>query len=268
VHPEHRLCLGGVDPDVEDRVAVLDVVDAARLAIAAEGLLQRLTGRRGAEARIAVEVIRSDPATGDERKRVVVLEEQLSARVEAQGAAALGREQLPSAIHDQVHRLVPARPLQLSLTTHERMQQAIGRVVRLPAIQSLRAEPAAIDPIDPASANADDPAVADTDVERAAVRAEDAGRLNPALDYAVDSFIHTDRPIPAPRIRSPYTPRVGDPAAHDPAGTPRPTGGRTGPLGEPSRARPSRVTMRGRSTTHRSTRSSGSRAAVVSCRCG
>ena len=154
------------------------------------------------------------------------------------------------------------------LTTYERMQQAIGRVVRLPAIQSLRAEPAAIDPIDPASANADDPAVADTDVERATVRAEDAGRLNPALDYAVDSFIHPDRPIPAPRIRSPYTPRVGDPAAHDPAGTPRPTGGRTGPLGEPSRARPSRVTMRGRSTTHRSTRSSGSRAAVVSCRCG
>ena len=110
VHPQHRLRLGRVDPDVQDRVAVLDVVDAGRLAVAAERLLQRLARRRGAEARVAVEVIRADPATRDERERVVVLEEQLAARVEAERAAALRRQQLPRALDDETPSPRPSSP--------------------------------------------------------------------------------------------------------------------------------------------------------------
>src|SRR6185436_15282863 len=94
VHPEHSLGLGGVDPDVEDRVAELDVVNAVRLAVAPERLLQRLPGRRRTEARVPVEVVRADPAARDQSKRVVVLEEQLTARVEAECAASLCCQQL------------------------------------------------------------------------------------------------------------------------------------------------------------------------------
>ena len=40
VHPENGLRLGRVDADVEDRVAVLDVVNASRLSVTTERLLQ------------------------------------------------------------------------------------------------------------------------------------------------------------------------------------------------------------------------------------
>jgi hypothetical protein len=69
---------------MQERVAVLDVGIGAGLAVAAEALLQRLAGGRSAQPRVAVEVVRPDAAAGDERERVVVLEEQLPARVEPQ----------------------------------------------------------------------------------------------------------------------------------------------------------------------------------------
>ena len=174
-----------------------------RLAVAAERLLQRLPGGRRAEPRVAVEVVRADPAAGDEREGVVVLEEELAARVEAERAAALRREQLARAVDDELHRLVPARLAQLAAAPHERPRQPVGRVVRLPAVQPLRAEPAVIDAIDAAAADADDPAVADADVERAPVRAQDAGRLHPALDGPLHVLVDPHRPVAAPWIRRP-----------------------------------------------------------------
>ena len=45
---------------------------------------KRLARRRSAEAGVAVEMIRADPAARDQRQRVVVLDEQLAARVEAE----------------------------------------------------------------------------------------------------------------------------------------------------------------------------------------
>src|SRR6476646_7893709 len=111
VHPQDRLRLRGVDTDVQDRVAVLDVVDTGRLAIAAECLLQRLPRRCGAKPCVAIEVVRADPTPCDEGQRVIVLEEELTTRVEAERAASPGREQLLGALDDQGHRLVPARCL-------------------------------------------------------------------------------------------------------------------------------------------------------------
>ena len=88
VLPQHRLRLGRIDPDVKDRVAVLHVVDTAWLAVATERLLQRLARRCRAEPRIAIEMVRPDPATRHERQRVVVLEEELPARLEPQRTIA------------------------------------------------------------------------------------------------------------------------------------------------------------------------------------
>ena len=110
VHPQHRLRLGGVDPDVQDRVAILDVVEARGLTVTPERLLQRLARRRRAEARVAVEVVRADTAPRDESKRVVVLDEQLAARIEPERTTPLRREQLARTLHDADPSPRPSSP--------------------------------------------------------------------------------------------------------------------------------------------------------------
>lgn len=94
VHPQHGLGLSRVDADMEDRVAKLDVVHPVRLTVAAECLFQRLPRSRGAKASVAVEVVGADSTPCDQRERVVVLNEELPSRVEAERPASLRREQL------------------------------------------------------------------------------------------------------------------------------------------------------------------------------
>jgi hypothetical protein len=154
---------------VEDRVAVLKIVHPGRLPVATERLLQRLPGRRGAEACVAVEVVRAKATACNERQRVVVLEEELAARVKAERTCTLRRKQLPRPFDDEIHRLVPARLAQLAVPSHERAEQSVGRVVGLPTVQPLGAETPMIDAIDAPAADAHDPPTAHADVESAAV---------------------------------------------------------------------------------------------------
>ena len=107
VHPQHRLRLRGVDPDMKDRVAVLQIVDTVRLTVATERLLQRLARRRRAQPCVAVQVVCPDPPTRHERKRVVVLEEELAARVEPQRPTTHRIEQPPRTVNDKIHCLIP-----------------------------------------------------------------------------------------------------------------------------------------------------------------
>lgn len=79
-------------------------------------------------------MIRPDPPARDQRQCVVVLEEELPARIEAERAASLGREQLAGTLDDPIHRLVPARLPQLTVAADERMQQPVLRIVGLPAV--------------------------------------------------------------------------------------------------------------------------------------
>jgi hypothetical protein len=69
---------------------MVDVAVGRGLAVGAEAGLQR-GGRRGrAQPRVAVHVRRADAGLPDHRKRVVLLEEQLAARVEAEMAPTAG----------------------------------------------------------------------------------------------------------------------------------------------------------------------------------
>ena len=238
VHPQHRLRLGRVDPDMEDRVAVLEVVDAGGLAVAAERLLQRLARRRRAEARVAVEVIRADPATRDERQRVVVLDEQLPARVEAERAAALRRQQLARALHDEIHRLVPARLAQLSVAPHERMQQPVGRIVGLPAVEALRAETPVVDAVAAGAADAHDAAARE---RRSRVRSRGSRARRPTAPSAPLARPRARRPAPATR-------------RHARTASARPMGSRSGPCAKlpavvRSRTRPLAIPTRLAATT-------------------
>jgi hypothetical protein len=69
--------------DEEQRVADVDVGVRAGIAVGAEALDQGPLRRRRAEARIAVEMWCADPGTRQHRERVVLLGEELSARIEA-----------------------------------------------------------------------------------------------------------------------------------------------------------------------------------------
>ena len=88
------------------------------------------------------------PAAGDERERVVVLQEELARRVEAERAAARASRAARARVRDQLHRLVPAlsRTALRPRRTSGRVSRS-GRVVRLPAEQALGPEPAAVDAI-------------------------------------------------------------------------------------------------------------------------
>ena len=80
--------------------------------------------------------------------------------------------------------------------------------------QSLWPESASIDPIGGASANTDNLAAGDSDVERAPVRTEDTGRLNPALRVPPNVLIDPHGPRLRPGMGLSVAPWVGDPLLH------------------------------------------------------
>ena len=59
-HPQHGLGLGDVVPEQRDDVGVVDVGVGAGLAVAAEGLLERLGRGGGAQPGVAVDVVGAD----------------------------------------------------------------------------------------------------------------------------------------------------------------------------------------------------------------
>ena len=180
------------------------------------------------------------PPARHERQRVVVLEEELAARVEPQRPTARRIEQPPRTLNDEIHRLVPTGLDQLALAAHEWTEQPVGGVVRLPAVQALRAEPAVVDTVDLAAAHPDDPAVSHTDVKPAPVRAEWTRGLNPPIDRTVCELVDSNRPVPSPRVRRPISPRVDDRVQHCRSGYPAPDPGKhVKPVGSADQARAS-----------------------------
>src|SRR4051794_14236197 len=95
---------------------------------------RRRCGR--AQPRVAVDVRRPDPGIGQNGDGVVVLEEELTAVIEADGARAVTLLKLSRAGDDEVHCLVPCRLRQLAVAADEGSGQSIDAVVRLPAVQA------------------------------------------------------------------------------------------------------------------------------------
>lgn len=75
-----------------------------------------------------------------------------------------------------------------------------------PAVQPFRPEPAVVNAIDRAAADADDSAAVYSDVEPASVRAEDAGRLHPMCRLFDRALVDALRPTF--EIRRPFAPDV------------------------------------------------------------
>jgi hypothetical protein len=71
-----------------------------------------------------------------------------------------------------------------------------------------------VDAVDSTASHPDDPSIAHADVERASVRAENAGRLHPFLDLATRVLVDANGPVITLRVRGPGAPRIGDPVGH------------------------------------------------------
>jgi len=169
---------------------------------------------------------RADAGLADHAERVVLLQEQLAGRVEAEAppAARLG-EQLPGALDDAAHRGLPVGLDELAVPPDQRACEAVGGAVGLPAEEVLGTESAVVDAIRRSPANADDPPVLDRDVLAVAVGVQDRGRGHPALDVLLAEAVREldvdpHRPRLAGRVRRPLAPRVGDAIGHEIPGYP------------------------------------------------
>lgn len=130
--PQRHLRLGDVVADEQQHVAVVDVGVGGRLPVAAERLLQRLGGGRRAQPRVAVDVVRAQARTRHHGERVVLLEEELAGRVEAEGAGAPAAR----AARASGRRSPPSRRCSPSRRARRRAGSAgaaAGRVRRWPA---------------------------------------------------------------------------------------------------------------------------------------
>ncbi|AYC36580.1 hypothetical protein DWG14_00790 [Streptomyces griseorubiginosus] len=214
--PLRGLGLGHVVAEQRDHVRVVEVVEAARLAVAAERLLQRLGRGRRAQPGVAVEVVGADARPGQHRERVVVLQEQLTAGVEPDRARSALVEQFAGTGHHPLHRGVPVRLHQVPVPPDERPGQPVLRGVRLPAEQVLGPQPAAVDPVHRPSAHPRHPAVDHGDVHGVTAGVQQRGRRHPPLDRPrFHAFrqegVHPRRPGPVASVRRPGTPGIGDP---------------------------------------------------------
>jgi hypothetical protein len=215
-HPQHRLGLGHVVAPQGDGIAPVDVGVAARLAVGAEALLQRRRRGGGAQAGVAVHVGRPDAGLPDHAQRVVLLQEQLAAGVEADPVVAVRLGQRgPHPVDDDAHGLVPPHRHQLSVLADQRCGEAVGGVVGLPAVEILGVDPSVVHPVVGPTPHPDDPAPPDGQVEPVAVGVEHRRGRHPPLDiglgHAVGQvLVDPHRPRLLGAVRRAVTPRVGD----------------------------------------------------------
>ncbi len=168
-------------------------------------------GRR-AEPGVAVHVRRAQPRLADHGQRVVILDEELAGVVDPDRAGGEAvADLLATAATTRSIASSQRRLAEPAAAADQGAGEAVGAVVRLPAVQPLGPEPAAVDPVVGPAPDADDPAVLDADVQPAAVRAEHAGRLDPALGLLGRPLVDADRPVAD--VGRPLAPDVRDAVA-------------------------------------------------------
>ncbi|GAP56723.1 hypothetical protein AHiyo6_32880 [Arthrobacter sp. Hiyo6] len=218
--PENGLGFGHVVPVQEHRIAAVDVRVGARLAVRPEGFLQCRCRRGRAEPGVAVHVRGADAGLPDHSEGVVLLEEQLSARVEAMAERSALPEQLLAPVHDPTHGRVPVALHQFAVLPDQRAAEAVLVRHALPAgEESLWAQPAVIHQVPGPAPDTHHGAVLDRDIAGTAIAAQDAGRLDPPVHIAfghpgVERLVNPDRPGLISGVGSPGSPDLGYAVSH------------------------------------------------------
>ena len=215
-HPQDRLGLRDVVAVQRNRVRGVHVGVRAGLTVGTERLLQRLTCGRRAHPGVPVEVRRGKAAAHERREGVVLLQEELPGRVEAQRPRAPLRQQRLRPLHDETHGSVPVALDEPAVHPNEGPREPLARVVGLPAVEILRVEPAVVDPVGRATSHPDDAAVLDGDVHRVTVAVQHRRALHPPVhvvraDTVSEERVLTGRPLSVAPKRRAGAPRLGDP---------------------------------------------------------
>ena len=157
------------------------------------------------------------PAVGDQRQRVVVLDEQLAGGVEAERAAALGRRAARARAADDdgpSPRPSRSRRARRPARMSGRVSRS-GRVVRLPAVQALRPEPAAVDPVARRGRGRRRSGRSRTPMSSAQPFEQSTqADWHPALRLGGDVLVHATRPRTSAPMRSAPTPRIHNSIGH------------------------------------------------------
>jgi hypothetical protein len=160
-------------------------------------------------------VVGADAGAGDDREGVVVLEEELACRVEADRGGTCLVEQSLRALGDPPHGVVPIRLHEAAALPDERPSQPVRRVVGLPPIEVLGSEAALVHATRFVASHPDDAFVLDGDVEGIPVGVEDRRRKHPVVhvlggNALLEEGIDTSRPALAVAVGRARAPRLGD----------------------------------------------------------
>ena len=199
---------------------MVEIGVGAGLTVAGERGLQRFCGRRSTQPGVAVHVVGADGPVRDDTERVVLLQEELSGRVEADCRGSVFVEQGPGPFDDASHGVVPRRLDQPTVLPDERAGQSVLRRTGLPSVEILDVDATTVDTVVGPAADADDPVVDHRDVEGIAVGMQDRRRANPTLhlvrtDSVAQMLIDPDRPSFTRRVRGAPAPEVVDAIGHD-----------------------------------------------------
>jgi hypothetical protein len=169
-----------VVPDQNDALRLFEVLECTRRSIGAERFHERRGSRRRAEPRVGVDGGDAEARACNLTERVVLLQQQLPAVVNAHAIGAVGREDLVEAIDHQLHHVVPRRADELAgPVAHERISCAARVPIREVLVQSFRPQPPVVHGMTRAPAHADDSSAADADVDAASNRADTARGRHP-----------------------------------------------------------------------------------------
>ena len=183
--PENRMVVGDVGANQQDDVGALEILVRPRRPIAAERPFVAGHGRRHAQRRVAIVVLRPQAQLRQLAERVELLGDELTSTNDADGVVAVTPLHVPKSLRHRLDGVGPANSVELRLPRwpEHRMARASRGVNRLVLGQAFWTEHAGVDGMIRIAANAHRPSVFDADEHAAADRAVPAGRRDPVIRH-------------------------------------------------------------------------------------
>ena len=198
---QDRMHLRDVRAPGEDHVGQVEVVVAAHRLVHAEGRVEAGDGRGHAEAGIALEVVRAEPALQQLVDRVALEDRGLAREVGGHGLGAVRTDRVLDLACGEVERGVPGDRHEPLAFPEQRCGEPVASVEDLRQAVALDAEEPPVHGVLRVAAHRDDPSPAHADQHAAARAAEAARGLLPAIDRRLGLGLGRDEEVRADRGR-------------------------------------------------------------------